>query len=95
MDLQKETFLFNTNLVLKQQDSELKKLRALLETDKEIILLRRNVKLSSENQLEYGTATTNDYVTYVNAEDRARQDLILHEVQLSMAIYNYKTTTGN
>ncbi|RXK86584.1 TolC family protein [Filimonas effusa] len=95
LDIQKETFLFNTNVVLKQQDNELKKLRTLIESDREIISLRRNVTLSAQNQLEYGIATTNDYVTYVNAEDRAKQDLILHEVQLSLAIYNYKTTTGN
>lgn len=95
LDIQKETFLFNTNLLLKQQSNEIARLGALIQTDKDIIKLRESVKLSAQNKLEYGTATTNDYLTYVNAEDQAKQNLILHEIQLLMAQYNFKTTTGN
>ncbi|MGB3063358.1 TolC family protein [Sphingobacterium thalpophilum] len=95
LDVQKETFLFNTNLTLKQQNNEIVKLEELIQTDSDIIRLRENVKLSAQNQLEYGTATTNDYLTYINAEDQAKQNLILHEIQLLMAQYNFKTTSGN
>ncbi|WP_291122803.1 TolC family protein [Empedobacter sp. UBA7620] len=95
LDVQKETFLFNTSLTLKQQNNEIVKLEELIQTDSDIIRLRENVKLSAQNQLEYGTATTNDYLTYINAEDQAKQNLILHEIQLLMAQYNFKTTSGN
>ncbi|WP_299179081.1 TolC family protein [uncultured Chryseobacterium sp.] len=95
LDVQKETFLFNTNLTLKQQNSEITKLEELIQTDNDIIRLRENVKLSAQNQLQYGTATTNDYLTYINAEDQAKQNQILHEIQLLMAQYNFKTTAGN
>ncbi len=95
LDVQKEIFLFNTNLTLKQQHNEIAKLEELIRTDNDIIKLRENVKLSTQNQLEYGTATTNDYLTYVNAEDQATQNLILHNIQLLMAQYNLKTTAGN
>lgn len=95
LDVQKETFLFNTKLTLKQQNSEIVKLEELIRTDNDIVILRENVKLSAQNQLEYGTATTNDYLTYVNAEDQARQNRILHEIQLLMARYDFKTTSGN
>ncbi|TYR37231.1 TolC family protein [Sphingobacterium phlebotomi] len=95
LEVQKETFLFNTNLALKQQNSEISKLEELIQTDQEIVRLRKNVKLSAQNQLAYGTATTNDYLTYINAEDQAKQNLIVHEIQLLMVQYNFKTTSGN
>lgn len=95
VDVQKELFLFNTNLTLKQQNNEITKFEELIETDKEIIRLRENVKLSAQSQLEHGMVTANDYLIYVNAEDQARQNLILHEMELLMAQYKVKTTAGS
>lgn len=95
IDVQKETFLFNTNLNLRQQNAEITKAQGLIATDNNIISLRESVKNTTKIQLENGTATTNDYLIAVNAEDQARQNLILHEIQLLMAQYNYQTTAGN
>lgn len=95
LDVQKEVFLFNTNLALEQQNSEVQKVQELITTDNDIISLRASIKDATKNQLEYGTATSNDYITAVNAEDQARQNLLLHRVQLLMAQYNYQTTSGN
>ena len=95
LEVQKETFLFNTNLALKQQTAEITKLEELIETDKSLIRLREHIKISAQNQLEHGTATTNDYLTYINAEDQAKQQLILHEIQLLLAQYSFRTTSGN
>lgn len=67
----------------------------LIETDKSIVILRESVKNTTQNQLTYGTATTNDYLIAVNAEDQAKQSLILHEIQLLMTEYNAQTTAGN
>ncbi|GIM54433.1 TolC family protein [Capnocytophaga cynodegmi] len=95
IDIQRETFLFNTNLVLKQQNADIAKMQDLIETDKSIVTLRESVKNTTQNQLTYGTATTNDYLIAVNAEDQAKQSLILHEIQLLMTEYNAQTTAGN
>ena len=95
IDVQKETFILNTNLVLSQQNSELQKFNELIGTDKEIIALREKIKQTSNSQLENGTLTSTDYLTYVNAEDQARQNMVLHQVQLLLAQYNYQTTSGN
>lgn len=95
IDIQRETFLFNTNLTLKQQNADITKMQELIETDKSIVTLRENVKNTTQNQLTYGTATTNDYLIAVNAEDQAKQSLILHEIQLLMTEYNAQTTAGN
>ncbi len=95
IDIQRETFLFNTNLTLKQQNADITKMQDLIETDKSIVILRESVKNTTQNQLTYGTATTNDYLIAVNAEDQAKQSLILHEIQLLMTEYNAQTTAGN
>jgi len=95
IDIQRETFLFNTNLTLKHQNADITKMQELIETDRSIITLRESVKNTTQNQLTYGTATTNDYLIAVNAEDQAKQSLILHEIQLLMTEYNAQTTAGN
>lgn len=95
VELQREAFLFNTNLSLKQQSAEVTKLQELIATDTDIIQLRENIKNTAKSQLENGTATTSDYLTYLNAEDLARQTQLLHQIQLLMAQYNYQTTSGN
>jgi outer membrane protein TolC len=95
IDVQKEVFLFNTNVVLSQQNSELNKLRALMQVDNQIIDLRKEIKNTAKTQLENGVISSNDYLREINAEDQARQNLLLHEIQLLMAGYNYKTTSGN
>ena len=95
IDTQKEIFLFNTNFSLKQQNAELGKLAELLMADKEIIELRSSIKTTSAVQLENGIITSNDYIKEVNAEDQARQSLLLHEIQLLMAQNNQKTISGN
>jgi len=95
IDVQKETFLLNTRMVLSQQNSELLKYQELMDADKDIIRLREKIKQASGSQLENGTITSIDYLSYVNAEDQARQNMLLHQVQLLQAQYNYQVTSGN
>ncbi len=95
IDVQQETFLFNTNVALRQQGSEIGKLQELIAKDKAIIALRANIKNVAKSQLENGVITASDYLREVNAEDQARQNLALHEVQLLLAQYSYQVTSGN
>jgi outer membrane protein TolC len=94
VDIQKETFLLNTNTQLKQQQAEIDKLLKLIASDGEIIALRESVKDAAKAQLENGVITAGDYLEEVNAEDQARQSLIMHQVQLLQAQINYKTISG-
>lgn len=92
--LQKETFLLNTKLSLSQQDGEIRKFQSLINGDQELISLREKIKKTSQLQLENGIITANDYITYVNAEDQARQGLLLHEVQLLMVRFGRELVKG-
>jgi outer membrane protein TolC len=95
IDAQKETFLFNTNFTLRQQNAEVNKYNDLLVADDEIVALRTSIKNTASVQLENGVIHTNDYLREVNAEDQARQNKIVHEIQWLMAQYAFQTTTGN
>lgn len=95
LNTRKETFLFNTQFSLRQQNTDIDKLQKILEADDEIIPLRTSIKKSALASLENGVIGPNDYLREVNAEDHAKQNKILHEIQLLMAQYNKANTTGN
>lgn len=92
---QRNTFLFNTTLTLRQQNADIARYRQLIQSDNDIVGLRESVKQTSAVQLENGVITTNDYLNDINAEAQARQDRVLHEIQLLVSQYNHKTTSGN
>lgn len=93
-DLQKETFLLNTNSQLIQQKAEIEKLESLIDTDKQIIALREKVKTAASAQLENQVISASDYIREVNAEDQARQTLITHQLQLIQAQLTYSNIAG-
>lgn len=95
IDAQTETFLLNTNITVNQQLQEIDKLKKMIEVDGSIIDLRTSVKESAQAKLENGVITSNDYIRELNAEDTAKQNLEIHKIQLLLAQYNYKITTGN
>jgi outer membrane protein TolC len=95
VEIQRQTFLFNTQLSLAQQQAEQNKLVELIKADDEIIALRSSIKSTANTQLENGTITVIDYVAYVNAEDQAKQNQLLHQIQLLMTQYTTQTLSGN
>jgi outer membrane protein TolC len=94
VDAKRETFLLNTNAALIAQRNEIDKLNKLIESDNEIIQLRKSVTDAAKAQLENGVMTANDYLVEVNAEDQSRQVLIGHELQLLQAQIVYNTIKG-
>ena len=93
--LQKETFLLNTKMALKQKYEEIQKLKDLIKVDGDIITLRTKNKEIAKVQLENGTINSNDLIREYNQEDIARQNLVLHTIQLLSAEQNYKQTLEN
>ena len=92
---QRNTFLFNTDLTLHQQNADIDKYQQLVASDNEIVELRESVSKTSGIQLQNGVLTANDYLLDINAASQARQDRVVHEIQLLLAQYNHKTTSGN
>jgi outer membrane protein TolC len=95
IDIQKQTFLLNTRISQAQQNDQLLKFKELAKTDLAIIELRTSVKKAASAQLENGVLSPHDYLNQVNAEDQARQNLILHQIQSLQTQYSFRNITGN
>lgn len=95
IDVQQETFLFNTTLSLQQQQMEAAKYEQLLRTDDHIIALRTSVRDAALAQLENGVINTADYIRETHAVGKARLAKTHHELQLLKAQYDIGYTTGN
>lgn len=95
IDIQRETFLFNTNVQLTREQEEIQKLKKMMSRDDEIIQLRNRVKKASESKYKNGVYQTNELIRDINAENQARQTKALREIQYLMNIYEYKHIQGN
>lgn len=95
IDVQREAFLFNTNINLKQQSADISKLQQMIAKDNDIISKRTAVKDVAKAQMDNGVITVHDYISELDAEDAAIQGRLLHQVQLLMDEYNYQNTSGN
>lgn len=94
IETSRATFLFNTSIDASGQEMEIRKTEQLIESDASIVALRESIRQSSEIRLINGVITTTDLVRDINAENIARQNQVIHRVQLMMAIYKYKYTMG-
>ncbi len=93
--LQKDAFLYNSNLAGIQQNNEIGKIRELIGRDDEIISLRQSIRKSSESKVENGILSVSELIRDMQAEDMARQEKSLHEIQLLISTYNLKNITNN
>lgn len=90
LELEKQTFLFNTNIDIQNQQAKIKQIKDTMAYDDEIVKLRTNIRTSSEIKMKQGTITVNDYMREVTAENLAKQSKILHEIELLQAVYEMK-----
>lgn len=94
LDSERETFLFNLNMQLPQQQNEIKKYRQTMQGDNEIIRLRKQIQEAAEAKVENGTLTVSDLLQEINALEIARQAKSLHEIQYLMSVYKLKFTAN-
>lgn len=94
IDRQKELFLQQTNLKLASQNEDVAKLQDQIKEDARLIEIREYIKKTAENKLENGIITVSDYITEVDNEATAKQNLSFHQVQLLQIINNIKITKG-
>jgi len=95
IDVQRRTFLFNTELTLEQERSEAEMYADLIRLDDAIIERRAAVLASSRVQLTEGIRMAHDYVRDLNDLDMARRERSLHVIHRAMAIASHASTSGN
>lgn len=91
---EKETYTLNNRIQLKQQLDEIAKFEKLIQSDKEIVALRDQIKNTSLVQLNNGVITANDYLREINEYDLANQSLIQHQTQLIQSKLQFQLIKG-
>lgn len=91
---EKETYTLNNRIQLKQQLDEIVKLEKLIQSDKEIIAIREQIKNTSFVQLNNGVITANDYLKEINEFDLANQALVQHQTQLIQSTLQFQLIKG-
>lgn len=95
INLQEETFLFNTKLQATQTSASIEKQKAILAEDDEIVTLRRNIRESYQLKYNTGSGSLMDLLNATEKETESRSQKALHEMQLLAAIAEQNTITGN
>ena len=71
VDVQRDVFLFNTQLQTTQESGDIARLRKALADDDRIVALRRSVREAAESKLRNGVIDTNDLLRKITEEDTA------------------------
>ena len=91
----RDVFLFNNDLEQIQQNENITRYKKLMTDDDEIITLRSAVRKAAESKLSHGIIDVNDLVREINAENAARVQQSMHEIEMLKEIYDNKYTTNH
>lgn len=87
-------FEMQQRIDLGREEAEITKLDQLVALDEEIVRSKESIVRSASSQLENGTITAQDYLTYQNARDLAMLDMELHRIRAVMARIDHRRTQG-
>lgn len=90
--VQRDVFLFNTEMQTTQDDGEIARLRQAITDDSRIVELRRRVRMAAESQLKNGVIDATDLLRKISDETAAALARSTHEIELLQSIYRLKTT---
>ena len=94
VDNETEIFKLNTNIELNEQQNEIEKIESFINSDLEIISLRKEVLKSADSQLKNGVITSSAYITELTNLYEDENTLIKHRIQLQLAKANYNIIKG-
>lgn len=84
---QREAVRQQNELDIITEKGHIDQLKKNIQIDNDIIALRHDIKKNSATQLKNGVITSTEFIQIANAENQARQNKAIHQVQLSMAQY--------
>ncbi len=84
----------NLTRQLESKSAEISSLKTLIETDTELISLRKRITASAESQYENGTITATEYLNEMNSEHQAEINYEIHKINLAMARIEYLNISG-
>ena len=90
----KDAFTIQLEAGLSQKLKQIEALKQQIMMDEEVKELRKQIVEEKKSQLKEGAITSTDYVTELNAENRAHLMLEIHTVQKVQAMIEYVTQKG-
>jgi outer membrane protein TolC len=84
----------NLTRQLESKSAEIASLKTLIETDSELISLRKRITASAESQYENGTITATEYLNEMNSEHQAEINHEIHKINLALARVEYLNISG-
>ena len=84
----------NLNRLLVVKNSEIASLKILIESDSELIALRKRITATADSQYKNGTITATDYLNELNSERQAMINTEIHKINLSLARIEYMNISG-
>ena len=91
---EREVFLFNNSMEQIRQNSNINRFKTMMQTDKEIIALRTNVRKAAESKLLHGIIDVNSLLREINNENAAKVQWAIHEIDMLKEMYNLKYTNN-
>lgn len=87
---ERKVFLFNNSMEQIRQNSNINRFKTMMQTDKEIIALRTNVRKAAESKLLHGIIDVNSLLREINNENAAKVQWAIHEIDMLKEMYNLK-----
>ena len=84
----------NLNRLLVVKNSEIASLKILIESDSELITLRKRITATADSQYKNGTITATGYLNELNSERQAMINTEIHKINLSLARIEYMNISG-
>ena len=94
LDNRKSDMTDNLKRLLEAKSAEIESIRTLLETDNELLVLRKRITASAESQYENGTITATELLNEINAEKMAEINSEIHKINLAVAKVEYMNISG-
>lgn len=94
IDGRKKEMKDNLKRMLNAKNAEIKSMKELLETDIELIELRKRITSAAESKYNNGTITATEYLNELNAENQARINYEIHTISLALARVEYMNISG-
>lgn len=91
---ERKVFLFNNSMEQIRQNSNINRFKTMMQTDKEIIALRTNVRKAAESKLLHGIIDVNSLLREINNENAAKVQWAIHEIDMLKEMYNLKYTNN-
>ncbi|HBC79312.1 MAG TPA: hypothetical protein DEO60_13870 [Bacteroidales bacterium] len=84
----------NLERLLDAKSAEITSQKSLLESDEELITLRKRITAAAESQYENGTISATDFMNEMTAERQALINYEIHKINLALARIEYLNISG-